>query len=379
MKNICLVGGGTLGHVTPNLALVPELKNRGYNIIYIGEKNGEEEKAVVKSDIVYYGITSDKLRRYHDMKNFLIPKNVLKGIMESRKILKDNNINVVFSKGGYVALPVVIAAYQLKIPVISHESDYSLGLANKIALRFSKKMCCSFKALSEKLEKGVYTGSPVRNSLMDGSKVEALKILEFKRDLPIILVIGGSSGSVFLNKIIRQNLDNLLPKYNIIHGTGRNRINLSDYNIEGYKQYEFITSDILKHFLKASDIIISRAGSNAMFEYLALKKLNLLVPLSKKASRGDQIINAEIFVREGFSEMITEDDIDKSNSLFLKKIDTLLKDKNKYIKKMEEYNRDNPIMKICDVIDEYSGNDTIKKPKRKLLSIKNIIGKKKKQ
>ena len=374
MKNIALVGGGTLGHVTPNIALVPELKKRGYNVIYIGEKNGAEEESVLRvANIVYYGVTSDKLRRYHDFKNLLIPKNIIKGTLEATKVLKDNKIDIIFSKGGYVAVPVILAASRMKIPIISHESDLSLGLANRIANRFSKIMCCNFKELATKLKNGEYTGSPVREGLLDGSKEEGLKILGFKRNLPIILIMGGSSGSVFLNEVIRKNLDNLLPKYNIVHSTGRKKINLNDYNdIEGYKQFEFINTDVLKHILKASDLIISRAGANVIFEYLALKKLHLLIPLSKRASRGDQILNAEIFVKEGFSEMITEEDIELSNSLFLKKIDSLFENKNKYIKKMNEYNKENPINKICDIIDKYSGINNKKEIEDKK-SNKNIM------
>ena len=357
MKKICLTGGGTAGHIMPNLALVPELKKRNYEIIYIGSKNGMEKNVIESNNITFFGITTDKLRRYIDKRNLVMPFNVIKGISEAKKILKKNKIDIVFSKGGYVALPVVVAAHSLKIPVISHEADYSLGLANKLAAPFSKKVCCNFEETVKYIgKKGIFTGCPIRNELLKGDKSKGLKLLGFTDNKPVLLITGGSLGAKYINDLIKKNINELLKRYNIVHICGKGKIDNNLNNITGYRQYEII-SDNLSNIFAVSDFVISRAGANAIFELLALKKPNLLIPLSTKASRGDQILNANSFMKKGYSLVLLEEDQDKNNNLFFNKLNELTNNKDKFIKTMKNSIEINAIDNICNIIDEHVNND----------------------
>ena len=351
MKKIALTGGGTAGHITPNLALVPELKNRKYDIIYIGSKNGMEKDIIENTDIPFFGITADKLRRYLDLKNVVMPFNVLKGIAEAKKILKNNKVDIVFSKGGFVSVPVILAASSLRIPVISHEADFTPGLANKIAMPLSKKICCNFEETAKALgNKGVFTGCPIREVLLKGNKNRGLKFLGFDDEKPLLLVTGGSLGSNYINVLIRSNLHSLLKKVNIVHLCGKGKLDNS-INVKGYKQYEVIR-DELADLLAASDIVISRAGANIIFELLALKKPNLLIPLSKRASRGDQILNANSFMKKNYSVVLLEEDQDKNNDLFFKKLDELISKKEEMKESMNNATEINAIKNICDIIEK---------------------------
>ena len=351
-RKIALTGGGTAGHITPNLALIPTLKERNYNIIYIGSATGMEKDIMEKNNIPFFGITADKLRRYFDFKNFLMPFNVLKGISEARKILKEQKVDIIFSKGGFVAVPVVLAASSLKIPVISHEADISAGLANLIAAPFSVKVCCNFEEAARSFkDKGVHTGSPIRQEILNGDKTNGLKILGFNNDKNIILVTGGSLGSKYINDMIRANLDTILTDYNIVHQCGKGNL---DENIvrDGYRQYELI-SENLNDIFAASDFVISRAGANIIFELLALKKPNILIPLSKRASRGDQILNAESFERKNYSIVLTEEEENSNRELIIEKLKILKDKKDSMIQSMSMANENNAINIICDLIDKY--------------------------
>ena len=351
-KKIALVGGGTAGHITPNIALMGELEKRNYDIIYIGSSDGMEKGIMERLSIPFFGITTDKLRRYFDLKNLMMPFNVIKGINEAKSILKKENVDIIFSKGGYVAVPVVIAAGQLKIPVISHEADITPGLANKIAEPFSKVICCNFEEAANSFgKKGVHTGSPIRKDLFSGDKKKAQEFLGFKNNKPIIFVTGGSLGSLYINKVVRQNLDKLLDKYNIVHQCGKGKID-ETISREGYKQYEII-SDNLNDIFAATDIVISRAGANIIFELLALKKPSLLIPLSKKASRGDQILNAKSFEKKNYAIVLLEEDEDKKPWLFMEKINELENKKKNMIHAMSEAKESDAINLICDIIDKY--------------------------
>lgn len=353
MKRIALTGGGTAGHITPNLALIPELKKREYDIFYIGSANGMEKDIIEKRGIPFFGITTDKLRRYIDFKNLFMPLNVLKGIKEAYKVLKDNRIDVVFSKGGFVAVPVIIAASRLHIPIISHEADFTPGLANKIAIPLSKKVCCNFEETVKMLkDKGIFTGCPIRKELLNGKKDKGLKFLSFNNNKPILFVTGGSLGSKYINDLIRKNLKELLEKVNIVHSCGKDKLD-SNINLDGYRQFELITNE-LPDIFAASDYVISRAGANVIFELLALKKPNLLIPLSTKASRGDQILNANSFMKKNYSLVLLEEDQDMNPDLFFKRIDELKDRKNEMINAMKNSTEINAINHICDIIDEYS-------------------------
>ena len=352
-KKIILTGGGTAGHVIPNIAIIPKLKEIGYDIVYIGSRTGIEKELIQAHKIKYYGISTGKLRRYFDMKNFKDPFRIVKGVFEAVKIMRDEKPDIVFSKGGFVAIPVILGAFINKIPIVSHESDITPGLANKIAMPFIKTICTTFPETeryigSKKIE---LTGTPIRKELFLGSEIKGKEICKFKNNKPIILVMGGSQGSTFINNLIRKNLDRLLVKFNIIHICGKNNLDNSLDNKEGYIQNEYIKSE-LPHLFKISSLIISRAGSNSIYEILALRKPNILIPLSRRASRGDQILNAKSFFDRGFSEFIEEEDIksfDELNNLINKVYDN----REMYINNMN-INSDNPIKNIINVIVKYS-------------------------
>ncbi|MCR5417040.1 MAG: undecaprenyldiphospho-muramoylpentapeptide beta-N-acetylglucosaminyltransferase [Pseudobutyrivibrio sp.] len=310
MKKIVMTGGGTAGHVTPNLALVPYLKDAGYDIYYIGSYNGIEKNLVEDAGIKYYGISSGKLRRYFDWKNFSDPFRVLKGFSEAKKLLKEIKPDVVFSKGGFVSVPVVMAAGRQHIPAIIHESDMTPGLANKLAIPFAKKVCCNFPETVNYLpaDKAVHTGSPIRKELFSGDAQKGRDFCKFNATKPIILIMGGSIGSKFINNAVWNSLDTLLEKFQIVHLVGKGNINNDLVNVEGYQQFEFI-SEQLNDVFAMTNLMISRAGANSISEILALKIPNILIPLSAAASRGDQILNAKSYEKQGFSTVIQEEEL----------------------------------------------------------------------
>lgn len=310
MKKIIMTGGGTAGHVTPNLALVPLLKEKGYEIFYIGSYTGIEKKLVEDAGITYYGISSGKLRRYHDWKNFTDPFRVIKGFSEANQLMKHIQPDVVFSKGGFVSVPVVMAAARQHIPAIIHESDMTPGLANKLAIPFASKVCCNFPETMQYLPDGkaVHTGSPIRKELFSGNKEAGLEFTGFNTDKPVILIMGGSIGSRFINNAVWASLDTLLEKFQIVHLVGKGNINNDLVGRAGYKQYEFI-SEQLNDIFAMTDLMISRAGANSISEILALKIPNILIPLSAAASRGDQILNAASYEKQGFSTVLQEEEL----------------------------------------------------------------------
>lgn len=346
---IIMTGGGTAGHVTPNLALVPSLIEEGFEIKYIGSRDGIEKEIITNNNIPYYGISSGKLRRYFDIKNFTDPFKVLKGVHEARKILAKEKPDVIFSKGGFVTVPVVIAASMKKIPVIAHESDITPGLANKLASPFCDKLCVTFRESLQfvKNNKGVLTGSPIRKEILTGSKLKGKEICGFKDNKDTILIMGGSLGSKVINDAIRENIYNILKDNNIIHICGRGNLDSNLQNVDGYKQFEYVSEE-LTHFMHTADYIISRAGANSIFEFLALKKPTLLIPLSKNASRGDQILNANSFKKEGFSLVMEEEELQKEG--ILKGIKMLKESKQELIKNMNESKMNDGVKEIINVI-----------------------------
>ena len=351
MKKIVLTGGGTAGHVTPNIELVPRLKELGYEVHYIGTHKGMERELIEAINIPYHPISSGKLRRYFDLKNFTDPFKVLKGYGDSYRILKKIKPDVVFSKGGFVAAPVVAAASQLNIPAILHESDMTPGLANKLCGRFATKFCCNFPETLNHLpkDKAVHTGTPIRQELKEGSKEKGLEFTGFNTEKPIMLIMGGSLGAVKVNDAIRTVLDDLLEDFQIIHLCGKDKVSEAHKNIKGYLQFEFISAE-LPDLLACSDLVVSRAGANAISEFLALRIPNVLIPLSKEASRGDQILNAKSFAKQGFSAMIEEEDITPKALLAL--IRHTYEDRAEYISNMENSNSADPIEVIIEIINE---------------------------
>ncbi|WP_394926529.1 undecaprenyldiphospho-muramoylpentapeptide beta-N-acetylglucosaminyltransferase [uncultured Robinsoniella sp.] len=351
MKRIILTGGGTAGHVTPNIALLPRLKELDYDVQYIGSFDGIEKKLIEELSIPYYGIASGKLRRYFDPKNFSDPFKVIKGYFQARKLLKRLKPDVVFSKGGFVAVPVVLAAKHRHIPVIIHESDMTPGLANKLSIPSANKICCNFPETLSHLPEGraFLTGSPIRQELLSGNKLAALKFCGFTANKPVLLIIGGSLGSAAVNTAIRNILPQLLKTFQVIHLCGKDKIDESLVNTEGYVQYEYIKQELADLFALA-DVVVSRAGANAICELLALRKPNLLIPLSAAASRGDQILNAASFKRQGFSEVLEEETL--SSEALLQTIQTLYESRRTYIAAMEKSQQNDAIGKIVSLIDQ---------------------------
>lgn len=352
MKKIVLTGGGTAGHVTPNIALLPRLKELGYEIYYIGSYDGIEKKLIADFDIPYFGISTGKFRRYFDPKNFSDPFRVIKGYSEARKKLKEIKPDVVFSKGGFVSVPVVRAAASLGIPCIIHESDMTPGLANKLCIPVASKVCCNFPETMKLLpeSKAVLTGSPIREELTKGNKVAALDMCGFTANKPVVMVIGGSLGANAINQTVRQALPKLLEDFQVVHLCGKEKIDNLLLNEKGYKQFEYLKAE-LKDVFAMADVVISRAGANAICELLALKKPNILIPLPASASRGDQILNAKSFEEQGFSIVLDEDDL--TENLLVEKVHELYFTKQSYIDSMSRSNQLNSIDTILNLIKEY--------------------------
>ncbi len=350
MKRIILTGGGTAGHVTPNIALLPRLKELNYDIHYIGSYQGIEKELIEQFGIPYHGISSGKLRRYFSMKNFTDPFRIIKGLAEADKLIKTLKPDVIFSKGGFVSVPVVMAGKRRHVPTIIHESDMTPGLANKLSIPSATKVCCNFPETLEHLpkEKAVLTGSPIRQELLSGNKIAALDFCGLTTEKPVILIIGGSLGSVAVNNAVRAILPNLLKDFQVIHLCGKGKVDESLKNLKGYVQFEYIQNE-LKDIFALTDLIISRAGANAICEIAALRKPNLLIPLSASASRGDQILNARSFERQGFSIVIEEEEL--TNEKLLSSIQKLYADRDSYINAMSKSGQQNSIETIIGLIE----------------------------
>lgn len=353
MKRIVLTGGGTAGHVTPNIALLPALKREGYEIHYIGSYEGIEKSLIEELNIPYHGISSGKLRRYFDPKNFSDPFKVMKGYLEAASLLKRLKPDVIFSKGGFVSVPVVLAAKRKKIPVIIHESDITPGLANKLSIPSANKICANFPETLKYLPEGkaVLTGTPIRQELFSGNKILGLDFCGFNRTKPVILVVGGSTGSAAVNAAIRNALPDLLPKYQVVHLCGKDKLDKNYEGISGYIQFEYIKNE-LSNLLESADLVISRAGANAICELLALRKPNLLIPLSAASSRGDQILNAASFEKQGYSYVLKEEDLTKES--LLKGVESVFINKSKYVETMNLSKLNNSIETIINLINNIS-------------------------
>lgn len=348
-----MTGGGTAGHVTPNIALFPYLKENGYDIVYIGSYDGIEKKLISEQNITYEGISSGKLRRYFSLKNFTDPFRVLKGFSEAKKLMKKHKPDIVFSKGGFVSVPVVFAAHKYKIPVIIHESDITPGLANRLSIPKATKVCCNFPETVAALpkDKAVLSGCPIREELLKGDRLTGLNICGFNSNKPVLMVIGGSLGALAVNNLVREALPCILKDFQVVHICGKGKVDEAYNNTPGYVQFEYVDSQ-LKHLFAMADIIISRAGANAICEIQALCKPNILIPLPASSSRGDQILNASSFEHQGFSLVLPEE------NLTAQKLTDAIKDAydNKiiYISNMNNSNQNNAISTILELINSYA-------------------------
>jgi len=308
LKRIVLTGGGTAGHVTANLALIPHLKAAGWDIHYIGSANGMERGLIEPLGIPYHAVAVGKLRRYLDIKNFSDPFRVIKGIAQATNIIRKLKPQVVFSKGGFVSVPVVYGAKMNGVPVICHESDLTPGLANKLCTPFAKAVCTTFPETAKSIAKGVYTGTPLRDEMFTGSREAGLARFGLKGDKPILMITGGSSGAQAINNCVREALPRLLPDFEVLHLCGKGNLDTACEKYDGYKQVEYLSEGMNDAFACA-DLLISRAGSNTLCEILALKKPNLLIPYPKGASRGDQIENAASFEKRGLSHVLDQSEM----------------------------------------------------------------------
>lgn len=351
MKKIVLTGGGTAGHVTPNIALLPALAQAGYEVAYMGSYDGIEKRLIQDFNIPYTGISTGKFRRYLDPKNFTDPFRVIKGFSEARKYLKEFQPDVVFSKGGFVSVPVVRAAASLKIPCIIHESDMTPGLANKLCISAASKICCNFPETLQMLppEKAVLTGSPIRKELAQGSRLAGLNMCDFTANKPVIMVIGGSLGAANVNKAVREALPRLLEDFQVVHLCGKDKVDNLLLNTPGYRQFEYIKAE-LKDLFAMADVVISRAGANAICELLALRKPNILIPLPAASSRGDQILNARSFEAQGFSIVIQEEEL--LPALLVDKVHELYFTRQTYCDAMSDSGQMDSIATIVALLDE---------------------------
>lgn len=350
---IVLTGGGTAGHVTSNIALIPRMKQDGYEVYYIGSYDGIEKTLMEQEGIPYTGIATGKLRRYFDLKNFSDPVRVLKGYEEARKALKEIQPDIVFSKGGFVAVPVVWAAHSLHIPVVTHESDMTPGLANRLCLNAADRICCNFPETIKNLPEGkaVLTGAPIREKLLQGTREEGLEMTGFRGEKPVLMIIGGSLGSVAINNAVRAILPELLRNFDVVHVCGKGNADPTLEGIDGYKQYEYLSNG-LRNLYAMADLVISRAGANVICELLALRKPNILIPLPLDASRGDQILNANSFEKQGFSYVLDQHAMEKDQELLNHAINTVYHKKSSYVIAMQNSNQGNGVDAVIQVLRE---------------------------
>ncbi|WZX99781.1 undecaprenyldiphospho-muramoylpentapeptide beta-N-acetylglucosaminyltransferase [Bacillus sp. FSL W7-1360] len=346
MKKVIFTGGGSAGHVTPNLAIMQAL-DESWDIAYIGSHEGIEKELIEKNAVRYYGIASGKLRRYMDRKNFTDLFRVAKGFFQARKILKREKPHVVFSKGGFVTVPVVAAASSLGIPVHLHESDFTPGLANRLAKHFAKTFYTSFAETAAYFPESSTTvvGSPIRPDLFTGTRQQGLHLTHFSRERPTLLVMGGSLGAGKINDVIREALDSLTQTYQVIHICGKGNVDPTLKGKRGYQQYEYVHED-LPHILQMTDLVVTRGGSNAIFEFLALHIPMLIIPLPRSQSRGDQILNAQSFVKNGYASMLEEEYL--TTDSLMKEIHSLYDNRQLFIETMSASSASHAVSRIVE-------------------------------
>lgn len=332
LKTILLTGGGTAGHVTPNLALLPSLRAEGYRVLYMGSRGGIEKSLLEAEGVPYYAVSTGKLRRYLSKENLTDVFQVLKGIREAKALIKELKPDLVFSKGGFVAVPVVLGAKKNHVPVILHESDMTPGLANKLAIPAAKVVCTNFPETVEQVGgKGVYTGTPIRKQLFLGNRAKGLALCGFSAEKPVLMMMGGSSGAQSVNQVLRAALPKLLAQFQVLHLCGKGNLDPNLEQTPGYRQLEYADKE-LPDLFAAADLVLSRAGANAIGELLALRKPNLLIPLPTSASRGDQILNAASYERQGFSMVMAQEELTPES--LCKALEQLYKNRQTYLDAM---------------------------------------------
>lgn len=355
MKKIVLTGGGTAGHVTPNLALIPRLKADGWEIHYIGAANSVEETLISQVEgVSFHTVSVGKLRRYFDIKNFSDPFRVVKGVGQATGIIRKIKPNVVFSKGGFVSVPVVYGAKLNGVPVVSHESDMTPGLANKLCLPFTKAQCCTFpEAVKYAKGKGVHTGSPIRPEILRGSKEDGIRRYGLNHSRPVLMVMGGSSGAQAINQVVWECLPKLTENFQVLHLCGKGNLSPLLEGTDNYTQVEYLNEDQeMADAYACADILVSRAGSNSLCEILAVRKPALLIPYPKGASRGDQLLNAESFRAQGFSYVLQQEDM--TPETLVKGIEKLYHDRGALYEAMATEPTANGIDNVLEQIYKYA-------------------------
>lgn len=350
-KRILFTGGGTAGHVMVNLALIPVFLEKGWEVDYIGSHHGIERDLIEKiPEVTYYPISTGKLRRYLSKENLKDPFKVMKGTLEAYRIIGKRKPSIVFSKGGFVSVPVVVAAKLRGVPAVIHESDYTPGLANKLSVPFAKKVLTTFPETLNYLpaNKSENVGAVIRDELFQGEKEKGYQFTGFSGKKPVLLIMGGSAGSEKINQAVRDNLSLLLDNFQIIHLCGKGKVD-TDIRREGYLQYEYLHEE-LKDIFAITDYVVSRAGANAIFEFLALRIPMLLIPLSRAASRGDQIDNAKSFASKKYARMLEEEEL--TNDSFIRELFRLKQEAPVMIDKMKGYESTKAKERVIDIIME---------------------------
>lgn len=352
-KRILFTGGGSAGHVTVNIALIPKFIQMGWEVSYIGSIQGIEARLIEDlEDVKYYGISTGKLRRYVDLNNVKDPFRVIKGSFQAFQLIRKLKPNVLFSKGGFVSVPVVVGAWLNRVPIVIHESDITPGLANKLSMPFATKVCTTFPNTSDHInsDKVIHVGAIIREELKQGSTLRGLTLCDFTNNKPVLLIMGGSLGSQRINDIIRNNLHVLINEFQIIHICGKGQVDHT-ITLREYKQFEYIHQE-LADVIAAADIVVSRAGSNSIFEFLALHKPMLLIPLSKEASRGDQLLNAQSFKASGYCEVLLEEEM--NNDTFMRAIQALAAKRDHIVEWMIQHESGDSISKVVEIIKDAS-------------------------
>jgi UDP-N-acetylglucosamine--N-acetylmuramyl-(pentapeptide) pyrophosphoryl-undecaprenol N-acetylglucosamine transferase len=310
MPTILFTGGGSSGHVTPNIALIEKFISEGWQVVYAGSKRGIESELIKRLGVRYYSVATGKLRRYFSWRTFIDPLTVLWGIVQSFILFQKLSPNVIFSKGGFVAFPIVVGAWLNRIPIVIHESDLTPGLANKLSFPFADKVCVSFKEGKQliKAKNVVITGSPLRDSLLQGQAHKGRQFCLFNEQDPVLLILGGGQGSAIINETVWTILPKLLEAFQVAHVCGKGKIDHGLQNRNRYRQFEYLNEE-LADLLACADLVVSRAGANSLYELLLLKKPHILIPLSRRASRGDQIVNARYFAERGLSNVLLEENL----------------------------------------------------------------------
>jgi UDP-N-acetylglucosamine--N-acetylmuramyl-(pentapeptide) pyrophosphoryl-undecaprenol N-acetylglucosamine transferase len=353
MPTILLTGGGTAGHVTPNLALIERLQADHWQIEYIGSHTGIEKQLISTKQIPYHSIATGKLRRYFSLRNLTDPLKISLGILQSWFILKKIKPDVVFSKGGFVAFPVVVAAWLWRIPIVIHESDLTPGLANKLSFPFASKICITFPESQRYMKhpaKVILAGTPIRRQFFRADAKRGRAFCGFAEEKKIILIMGGGSGSTLINQAVRQIITALTKDFYVVHLCGKGKVDEKLKQMAGYVQFDYLEEELFD-IMAAADLVISRSGANALWELIALKKIHILIPLSKKASRGDQIVNAAYFEKLGISKVIPEEQL--NGEKLLEAIIDINQNRERFQKARANYEYRDGTEMIYNLLSEY--------------------------